>query len=89
MLQGFIKSDSFGWVIFQHPANKVKETLMISVLAMHEFLKEKERKYFREIFHNCKSNKIIKILSPTFKGLQRLLTYRPAELCSSQSNWSW
>lgn len=41
MLQGFIKSNSFGWVIFQHSANKVKQTLMICVLAMHEFLKEK------------------------------------------------
>lgn len=38
MLQGFIKSNSFGWVIFQHSANKVKQALMICVLAMHEFL---------------------------------------------------
>lgn len=44
MLQGFIKSNSFGWIIFQHPANKVKQTLMICVLAMHEFLKGKEKK---------------------------------------------
>lgn len=53
MLQGFIKSNSFGWVIFQHSANKVKQALMICVLAMHEFLKEKSRRYFRESFHNC------------------------------------
>lgn len=53
MLQGFIKSNSFGWVIFQHSANKVKQTLMICVLAMHEFLKDKSRRYFRESFQNC------------------------------------
>lgn len=48
MLQGFVKSNSFGGIIFQHPANKVKQTLMVCVLAMHEFLKEKKkRKCFR------------------------------------------
>lgn len=40
MLQCFIKSNSFGWIIFQHLTNKVKQTLMICVLAVHEFLKE-------------------------------------------------
>lgn len=74
MLQSFIKSNSFGWIVFQHPANKVKESLMICVLAMHEFLKENKRKYFKEIFHNHEFNKVMKVLSPTFKGLQRLLT---------------
>jgi len=53
MLQGFIKSNSFDWIVFQHSANKVKQIFMICVLAMHEFLKEKKkRNHFREIFHN-------------------------------------
>lgn len=74
MLQGFIKSDSFGWVILQHPANQVKQTLMICVLAMHEFLVEEKKRAFREIFHNCRPKRKIQMWCPTFRGLQRLLT---------------
>lgn len=50
MLQGFIESNSFGWIILQHPANEVKQTLMICVLAMHELL-EKQTKYLKALSH--------------------------------------